>query len=146
MVQAGHFELGDGPLTAFMAKTAAMSTTERGFELNKAKDLQEMSDETAASGETEGAGTNDAMNSHFISFVAFEGQLYELDGRCMDESGTAFPIAHGTSPVCPASLGRALREQLGSRRGWRVAVCSLRNARGAQAPPQPRVGCRMLPR
>jgi hypothetical protein len=37
-------------------------------------------DATAAAGETEGAGTDDAQNQHFIAFVNFNGMVYELDG------------------------------------------------------------------
>ena len=96
---AGHFSLEDGPLKVFMEKTQPMGIGDRGRELCKTKEMQEMSDETAASGETEGAGTDDAMNSHFISFVQFEGCLYELDGRVMDDAGVAFPICHG--PTTP---------------------------------------------
>ena len=67
----------------------------RGLALQHATEMQELSDATAASGETEGAGTDDAQGQHFISFVPVAGQLYELDGRTLDEQGVAFPVCHG---------------------------------------------------
>ena len=36
-----------------------------------------------------------AQGQHFISFVPVAGQLYELDGRTLDEQGVAFPVCHG---------------------------------------------------
>jgi ubiquitin carboxyl-terminal hydrolase L3 len=76
-----------------------MDASAKGWELAKTKALHELSEETAASGETEGAGTDDANDSHFICFVHMGGQLYELDGRVCDDEGVAFPVMHGaTSP------------------------------------------------
>ena len=67
-----------------------MGCSERGRELARTTALQELSDATAAAGETEGAGTQDAQDSHFICFVHAGGTLYELDGRIWDEAGVAF--------------------------------------------------------
>merc|ERR1740121_992102 len=89
------FSLKDGsPLSEFLAKATPLSVAERGSILANAKELQEMSDATASAGETEGAGTNDANDSHFITFVYFKGKLYELDGRTFDENGLAYPVVH----------------------------------------------------
>ena len=67
---AGHFSLVAGSvLESFVAKTAGLGAGERGWELARTKELQVMSDETAAAGETQGAGTNDAQDQHFICFV-----------------------------------------------------------------------------
>lgn len=94
----GADALADGPLKSFITSTAAMSPAERGEALVSAKDLQVMSDATAASGETEGAGTNDAQDQHFIAFVNKDGMLYELDGRNIDpETKEAFPFCHGAT-------------------------------------------------
>lgn len=93
---AGGFDLeDDSPLKNFMLKTADMDCGERGWTLAGEKALQELSDATAASGETQGAGTDDAQNQHFIAFVLREGRLFELDGRTFDENGVAFPVDHG---------------------------------------------------
>eukprot|EP00316_Scyphosphaera_apsteinii_P009319 CAMPEP_0119312262 /NCGR_PEP_ID=MMETSP1333-20130426/25688_1 /TAXON_ID=418940 /ORGANISM="Scyphosphaera apsteinii, Strain RCC1455" /LENGTH=239 /DNA_ID=CAMNT_0007316857 /DNA_START=42 /DNA_END=761 /DNA_ORIENTATION=+ len=95
---AGVFSLRDGsPLAMFIEQTKSLTVSERGWELAKAKDLQEMSDATAAAGTTEGAGTDDAQNSHFICFVNVSGFLYELDGRTFDSEGVAFPVCHGAT-------------------------------------------------
>ena len=92
---AGNFALQGGPLSGFLDKATPLSITERGLALQHATEMQELSDATAASGETEGAGTDDAQGQHFISFVPVAGQLYELDGRTLDEQGVAFPVCHG---------------------------------------------------
>ena len=92
---AGNFALQDGPLSGFLDKASPLSIPERGLALQHATEMQELSDATAASGETEGAGTDDAQGQHFISFVPVAGQLYELDGRTLDEQGVAFPVCHG---------------------------------------------------
>jgi hypothetical protein len=97
---SGHLALGaDSALANFAAATAGQSCSDRGRALAAAKSMQELSDETAAAGETEGAGTDDAQNSHFICFVCVGGLLYELDGRMKADDGEAFPVAHG--PTTP---------------------------------------------
>jgi ubiquitin carboxyl-terminal hydrolase L3 len=85
--------------------------------LASTKELQEMSDATAAAGETEGAGTDDANDSHFICFLHFKGKLYELDGRTWDESGAAFPVVHGdTTPEnWLADAAKVIREDFMAR-------------------------------
>uniref|UniRef100_A0A7S4I880 Ubiquitin carboxyl-terminal hydrolase n=1 Tax=Prymnesium polylepis TaxID=72548 RepID=A0A7S4I880_9EUKA len=98
----GAFELSDGPLKRFMEATNEGGPADRGRALLQATELQEMSDATAAAGETEGAGSDDAQGQHFIAFVNFGGQLYELDGRNFSrdaEGAEAWPVFHGlTSP------------------------------------------------
>lgn len=100
---AGQFALAEsGALKAFVEGADALGPKERGDQLLQAKGLQELSDATAASGETEGAGTDDAQGQHFIAFVPFDGMLFELDGRNFDHSSdtaVASPVCHGaTSP------------------------------------------------
>ena len=75
---AGNFALQDGPLSGFLDKAAPLSIPERGLALQHATEMQELSDATAASGETEGAGTDDAQGQHFITFVPLAGQLYAM--------------------------------------------------------------------
>ena len=99
---AGSFTLADsGVLRGFVEGAKALpSASDRGHKLLEAKELQTLSDATAAAGETEGAGTDDAQGQHFIAFVNFQGMLYELDGRNFDhdaEGGEAQPVCHGAT-------------------------------------------------
>ena len=114
---AGAFALDDGPLASFIASVQGKSVADRGWALANATELQELSDETAAAGQTEGAGTDDAMNSHFISFVQIDGQLYELDGRTWDDKGTAFPVCHGptTDDTFVSDAAKVIREDFMAR-------------------------------
>lgn len=43
----------------------------------------------ASEGQTEAA--NESVNHHFVAFVNFNGELYELDGR------KSYPIIHGAT-------------------------------------------------
>lgn len=70
---AGAFCLADGVLKQFIDATSTESAAARGWKLVETTQLQELSDATAAAGETQGAGTDDAMDSHFIAFVQREG-------------------------------------------------------------------------
>ena len=100
-----------------MSKTEAMDCGGRGRELAKTTELQELSDATAAAGETEGAGTNDAMNSHFICFTMVGGVLYELDGRMRTSDDVAFPLAHGptTPETFVSDAAKVIREDFMAR-------------------------------
>ncbi|KAH8065720.1 thiol-dependent ubiquitin-specific protease [Aureococcus anophagefferens] len=75
---------------------------DRGAALVAASYMHEASNATACAGATEGAGTEDHGNRHFICFVEHGGRLFELDGRTLDGAGRAFPVDHG--PTTPASL------------------------------------------
>lgn len=116
---AGAFALADGsPLAGFFERTAGMTVAQRGWELRKASDLQELSDDTAAAGETEGAGTDDAQDQHFIAFVPHGGALWELDGRTTDPAdGAALPINHGptTADSFLSDAAKVIREQFMAR-------------------------------
>jgi len=96
----GVYSLNEGPLKAFINGTAGIDAAARGLALLQAKDLQELSDETAAAGTTEGAGTDDAQGQHFITFVRCGDLLYECDGRNFDKSAqgaVAYPYCHGAT-------------------------------------------------
>ena len=114
---SGHFALQDGALHGFLEKAGPLSIPERGMALHHASEMQELSDATAASGQTEGAGTDDAQGQHFITFVPFAGQLYELDGRTFDEQGVAFPVCHGPTSDATFLLDAAkvIREEFMAR-------------------------------
>ncbi len=129
---AGAFELNPGPLATFIESVKDKSVADRGWALANAVDLQELSDETAAAGETEGAGTDDAMDSHFICFVNIKGSLFELDGRTWDEHGQAFPVNHGptTPETFVSQAAKIIREDFMARDpenyGFNVtALCKL---------------------
>jgi ubiquitin carboxyl-terminal hydrolase L3 len=70
---SGAFSLTDGVLKRFMDETSTVTPAARGWKLTETSELKEMSDATAAAGETQGAGTDDAMDSHFIAFVQRAG-------------------------------------------------------------------------
>jgi len=114
---AGNFALQDGPLSGFLDKAAPLSIPERGLALQHATEMQELSDATAASGETEGAGTDDAQGQHFITFVPLAGQLYELDGRTFDAQGVAFPVCHGptSSETFLQDAAKVIKEEFMAR-------------------------------
>jgi len=117
---ANNFELAqDSPLSKFITANNGSDPSARGRALLDAKELQQMSDATAAAGETEGAGTDDAQNQHFISFVNFEGKLYELDGRnILPEDGQpALPVFHGetTAETFLIDAARVIKEQFMAR-------------------------------
>jgi len=117
---AGNFTLNEGPLSSFMQGTLTLDANGRGWALLEATGLQELSDSTAAAGETEGAGTDDANDSHFISFVNFGGRLYELDGRCFDKAtkdAVAFPVPHGetTPQTFLSDVARVIRDEFMTR-------------------------------
>ena len=113
----GAFGLDSGPLSRFVEKTAGMGYNERGWALASASELQELSQATAASGETEGAGTDDAQGQHFITFVHVDGRLYELDGRTFGDDGVAFPVDHGatTGESFVSDAARVIREDFMKR-------------------------------
>jgi len=117
---SGHFQLQSGPLLEFLGETKQLDAAGRGDALLRAKDLQELSDTTAAAGETEGAGTDDAQNSHFIAFVRIGGLLYELDGRNFDKEQAepmAQPFCHGATSDATflADAAKVIREDVIAR-------------------------------
>ena len=86
----------DSPLAKFKEETAALSPEDRGAALADHALIRQLSDETAAAGQTAGAGTDDAQDQHFIAFVrGADGGAYELDGRTLDQQGRAMAVRHG---------------------------------------------------
>mmetsp|Transcript_55563 Transcript_55563/g.154796 ORF Transcript_55563/g.154796 Transcript_55563/m.154796 type:complete len:239 (+) Transcript_55563:72-788(+) len=114
----GAFALeSGGALAPFLATAAPLGVSDRGWRLTEATELQELSDATAAAGETAGAGTDDAQDQHFICFTHVGGMLYELDGRSTDESGVAFPFCHGptTAETFVADAAKVIKEDFMAR-------------------------------
>jgi len=115
---SGNFALDpECTLAKFIEATKATpAPPDRGQALLEAKELQEMSDATAAAGETEGAGTDDAQNQHFIAFVNFNGMVYELDG-CNTHDGVASPVCHGatTAETFLLDVAKVVQEQFMAR-------------------------------
>ena len=86
---------------------------ERGNRLLAATDLHQAADDTARSGQTEGAGTDDAGDRHFVCFCERGGRLFELDGRNIGVDDEAFPVDHG--PTTPDNFvndaARVIRDE-----------------------------------
>lgn len=120
-VDEKHFKLTAGsPLETFTAKVSTLTSSARGAALLAEKSVQEMSDQTAAAGTTEGAGTDDAQGQHFIAFVNRGGCLYELDGRNFSRQDTdadAMPFCHGatTDDSFLSDAAKVIREDVMAR-------------------------------
>lgn len=96
------------PLSSFLKDSEGKDACNRGRALVAASRIRELSNSTAAAGETEGAGTDDNQGQHYIAFVrGSDNALWELDGRNVDDAGLAFPICHG--PIATDFLREAAR-------------------------------------
>ncbi|PAV80075.1 hypothetical protein WR25_25896 [Diploscapter pachys] len=71
----GKINLGDGPFAKFLAGARPLKVEERSDFLASYTDLAEAHDAAAVSGETE---NSDEVENHFIAFVNWKGQLYEI--------------------------------------------------------------------
>ena len=79
------------PLGKYITEASKDHTPkERGNRLLAATDLHQAADDTARSGQTEGAGTDDAGDRHFVCFCERGGRLFELDGRNIGVDDEAF--------------------------------------------------------
>jgi len=79
------------PLFEFMIQNMKETPDKRGWNLLKAKSIQEQSDAAASSDVAQTARPNreDRVDAHFIAFVPVNNTIYELDGR------KKFPVNHG---------------------------------------------------
>ncbi|KAH8926946.1 ubiquitin carboxyl-terminal hydrolase isozyme L3 [Atractiella rhizophila] len=80
----------DGPLMdlyySFLGKTAQ----ERGEILNNAEEIASAHHASASAGQTRAPSADEDVDLHFVAFVEWEGQLWELDGR------KNYPVCHGS--------------------------------------------------
>lgn len=76
----------DSFIAKFIEETKTLNANERGKYLKGNKTLEGHHKKAVDKGDTKAEAT---VNTHFIAFVEFEGNLYELDGR------KDFPINHG---------------------------------------------------
>ncbi|GMI18392.1 hypothetical protein TrLO_g15662 [Triparma laevis f. longispina] len=116
--QNGSFSLDSSSvLSKFQKDTSSLPAFERGQKLVECTDLHSASNSTAQSGETEGAGTNDNQNQHFISFVLLKNHIYELDGRTLDSNGKAFPVDHGETSAesFAVDVGKIIKDDFMAR-------------------------------
>lgn len=81
----------DSPLDKFYKTTANLPPNERGLAVEKSRDIAEVHEHEAHSGQTEAPDAVANIDNHFVAFVEKNGRLYELDGR---RSG---PVDHGPS-------------------------------------------------
>ncbi|KFM78974.1 Ubiquitin carboxyl-terminal hydrolase isozyme L3, partial [Stegodyphus mimosarum] len=85
-------ELDDGSsLKEFLERTKEMSPEERGQELEMDEALCCVHESLAKEGQTEAPEGDESTNLHFITFVAVDEQLYELDAR------KNYPVNHGST-------------------------------------------------
>ncbi|GFX59646.1 ubiquitin carboxyl-terminal hydrolase isozyme L3 [Trichonephila clavipes] len=80
-------------LKEYLDRTADMSPEERGQELEMDENLCCVHEEVAKEGQTEAPEADEVTNLHFITFVAVDEQLYELDAR------KNYPINHGSTSM-----------------------------------------------
>ncbi len=89
----------ESTLEEFFTECDGKTPHERGLIFKTSKKVKESHSQAVEEGETE---VEEEVDNHFVSFVHFNGSLYELDGR------KDFPINHG--PTNPDSfLGDACK-------------------------------------
>jgi len=79
----------DSAVGQLLTRTRGLSPEEIGAQLADMEEFHLASDESAAGGQTEAPEAEEDTDHHFISFVAVDGDIYELDGA------KPFPINHG---------------------------------------------------
>ncbi|XP_054719921.1 ubiquitin carboxyl-terminal hydrolase isozyme L3-like isoform X2 [Uloborus diversus] len=83
----------DSPLKEFIDRTKDMSPEERGQELEMDETLCCVHETMAKEGQTEAPEGDEETKLHFITFVALDEQLYELDAH------KNYPINHGSTSM-----------------------------------------------
>lgn len=77
-------------LKKYLDQARGLSVEERGKLLENDKSFTDAHQEVAVEGQTD-ANSGQPVNHHFVTFINFNNQLYELDGR------KSFPIPHGAT-------------------------------------------------
>uniref|UniRef100_U5EVC7 Ubiquitin carboxyl-terminal hydrolase n=1 Tax=Corethrella appendiculata TaxID=1370023 RepID=U5EVC7_9DIPT len=82
-----------GVIKKYYDKCRYMTPEERGKILEEDMSFTDAHQIVAMEGQTEAPSIDDKVNHHFITFIHYDGILYEMDGR------KSFPIKHGkTTP------------------------------------------------
>ncbi|KAI8761691.1 ubiquitin carboxyl-terminal hydrolase [Biomphalaria glabrata] len=75
----------------FLEMTNGLSPEERAKFLEQDNKMGAAHDDCAQEGDTQAPSVDERVKSHFVTFVQFNGTLYELDGR------KDAPVVHGTT-------------------------------------------------
>uniref|UniRef100_A0A1W7RAQ2 Ubiquitin carboxyl-terminal hydrolase n=1 Tax=Hadrurus spadix TaxID=141984 RepID=A0A1W7RAQ2_9SCOR len=81
----------DSVLQQFIEETKGLSSEERGQALEQNESISAAHEACAQEGQTQVPGSDEDVALHFVTFVQFDGTLYELDGR------KSVPINHGST-------------------------------------------------
>lgn len=74
----------------YLDQARALTSEERGKLLENDASFSQAHQELAVEGQTD-ANSGEPVNHHFVAFVNFNNELYELDGR------KSYPITHGVT-------------------------------------------------
>lgn len=74
----------------YLDQARGLSSEERGKLLENDASFSQAHQELAVEGQTD-ANSGEPVNHHFVAFVNFNNELYELDGR------KSYPISHGAT-------------------------------------------------
>lgn len=74
---------------AFLNKSKDLTPEEKAAFLEKDEGMGAAHEEIAQEGDTEAPPRDVALNPHFVAFINFDGNLYEMDGR------KDAPVCHG---------------------------------------------------
>lgn len=91
IISVFSIELEEGSiLKKYIDQARNLSSEERGKLLENDASFSQSHQELAVEGQTD-ANSGEAVNHHFVAFVNFNNELYELDGR------RSYPISHGAT-------------------------------------------------
>ncbi|KAK3738213.1 hypothetical protein RRG08_039624 [Elysia crispata] len=79
------------PFKAFLEMTQTMNAEDKAKYLEKDEKMGAAHEDCAQEGDTRAPSVDEHVKSHFVTFVNFNGSLYELDGR---KEG---PVLHGNT-------------------------------------------------